>query len=166
MKTTKSKSSSAPTCVFCGRSAGVQFNIFTPRFKPFGTACVECEESLPPGTEVPTTISKKAAAVKPLAPVIEERAMPEKSGPLFLLAPVREALRVVLDFMSEHESATEKQIALLTPLLDPDTVRNRSTDALDKIQALLDGKEWNGAETLGDIAEIIRGTGRTVNDEE
>ncbi len=43
----------APRCVFCGRSNGAQFNIFTPRFQPFGTACVDCEKSLPPGTQVP-----------------------------------------------------------------------------------------------------------------
>ncbi len=44
---------SAPRCVFCGRSEGAQFQIFGPRFEPFGTACVECERTLPPGTEVP-----------------------------------------------------------------------------------------------------------------
>lgn len=49
----KSRQSDAPICVFCKRSSGVGFNIFTPRFPPFGTACVECEESLPPGTTVP-----------------------------------------------------------------------------------------------------------------
>ena len=48
----KSKKS-APVCVFCGASQGAQFNIFTPRFQPFGTACVKCEESLPEGTKVP-----------------------------------------------------------------------------------------------------------------
>jgi len=42
-----------PTCVFCGRSYGVTFAMFTPRFKPFGTACTDCEESLPEGTTVP-----------------------------------------------------------------------------------------------------------------
>lgn len=45
--------SSAPVCVFCHRSEGVQFAIFTPRFQPFGTACVECERTLPAGTTVP-----------------------------------------------------------------------------------------------------------------
>jgi hypothetical protein len=50
---TKRKQSSAPRCVFCGRSEGVQFAIFNPRFKPFGTACVECEATLPAGTQVP-----------------------------------------------------------------------------------------------------------------
>jgi len=44
---------SAPTCAFCGRSRGVQFNTFTPRFEPFGTACVDCEASLPEGTPHP-----------------------------------------------------------------------------------------------------------------
>jgi hypothetical protein len=39
-----------PRCVFCGRDSGVQFAIFNPRFPPFGTACVECEAKLPPGT--------------------------------------------------------------------------------------------------------------------
>ena len=44
-----------PVCVFCGRwGTGVRFNIFTPRFKPFGTACTDCEEALPPDTELPT----------------------------------------------------------------------------------------------------------------
>lgn len=51
----KSKSApSRPTCVFCKRSTDVQFAMFSPRFPPFGTACVECEEKLPPGTQVPT----------------------------------------------------------------------------------------------------------------
>lgn len=37
-------SRSAPVCAFCKRSdAGVQFAIFNPRFKPFGTACTDCE---------------------------------------------------------------------------------------------------------------------------
>ncbi len=50
----KKKKASAPTCVFCKRTGnGVQFAIFTPRFKPFGTACTDCEATLPPGTEVP-----------------------------------------------------------------------------------------------------------------
>lgn len=53
----KNKSKSVPTCVFCGKSYGVQFNIFTPRFAPFGTACVECEKTLPEGTKVPEKIS-------------------------------------------------------------------------------------------------------------
>ena len=53
MKTKSKKSSSAPVCAFCKRSEGVQFAIFTPRFKPFGTACVECEKSLPEGTPAP-----------------------------------------------------------------------------------------------------------------
>lgn len=43
-----------PVCVFCKRSgAGVQFVVFCPRFPPFGTACSDCEETLPKGTEVP-----------------------------------------------------------------------------------------------------------------
>lgn len=54
-KATKS-TKSRPTCVFCHRSDGVQFAIFTPRFKPFGTACVECEEKLPPGTTIPAEV--------------------------------------------------------------------------------------------------------------
>lgn len=50
------KPSSAPTCVFCHQSGnGVQFAIFNPRFKPFGTACVACESTLPAGTQVPAT---------------------------------------------------------------------------------------------------------------
>ena len=49
----KSKSkSSGPCCVFCGTKTG-QFVIFNPRFQPFGTACVECEKTLPEGTKVP-----------------------------------------------------------------------------------------------------------------
>ena len=48
------KKSSAPKCVFCGGTGqGVQFAIFSPRFAPFGTACVECEKTLPAGTQVP-----------------------------------------------------------------------------------------------------------------
>lgn len=48
---------SVPTCVFCGRSgAGVQFLIFNPRFEPFGTACVDCEKTLPEGTKVPEKV--------------------------------------------------------------------------------------------------------------
>ena len=44
----------APTCAFCSRTGdGVQFAIFNPRFKPFGTACVDCERDLPEGTVVP-----------------------------------------------------------------------------------------------------------------
>jgi len=41
------KTQNKPTCAFCKKSAGVQFNIFTPRFAPFGTACVECEKTIP-----------------------------------------------------------------------------------------------------------------------
>lgn len=47
------KKPNRPTCVFCKRSEGVQFAVFNPRFKPFGTACVDCERTLPPGTQVP-----------------------------------------------------------------------------------------------------------------
>ena len=54
MKHKNKSKSSAPVCVFCGKSGnGVQFVLFNPRFKPFGTACDECEKTLPPGTEVP-----------------------------------------------------------------------------------------------------------------
>lgn len=50
----KSKPPFVPQCVFCQRTgSGVQFAIFNPRFKPFGTACDECEKTLPPGTEAP-----------------------------------------------------------------------------------------------------------------
>ena len=41
------KTQNKPTCAFCKKSAGVQFNIFTPRFAPFGTACVQCEITIP-----------------------------------------------------------------------------------------------------------------------
>jgi hypothetical protein len=52
----KSPKRPEPCCVFCGgHGSGVQFAMFTPRFKPFGTACVQCEETLPPGTELPAT---------------------------------------------------------------------------------------------------------------
>lgn len=49
----KTKSKSAPCCVFCHRSAGAQFVIFNPRFKPFGTACAECEEKIPQHIQTP-----------------------------------------------------------------------------------------------------------------
>ncbi len=49
----KKKSASGPCCVFCGTTTG-QFAIFNPRFKPFGTACTNCEATLPAGTQVPT----------------------------------------------------------------------------------------------------------------
>lgn len=55
---------SKPTCVFCGRSNGVQFAIFNPRFQPFGTACTECEETLPEGTTVPEKKPEPAKAGK------------------------------------------------------------------------------------------------------
>lgn len=44
MKRRNNKENSAPTCIFCGKSSGVQFAIFNPKFPPFGTACVECEK--------------------------------------------------------------------------------------------------------------------------
>ena len=54
----KTKAPSRPTCVFCKRSGtGVTFAIFNPRFQPFGTACTECEATLPPGT--PNPVSEK-----------------------------------------------------------------------------------------------------------
>ncbi len=36
--------------------------------------------------------------------------------------------------------------------------------ALDVIARLLDGTEWNGADTLDAIAELLRDTGRKVRD--
>lgn len=43
-----------PICHFCHRSGnGVLFQIFHPRFEPFGTACVDCERTLPPETPAP-----------------------------------------------------------------------------------------------------------------
>jgi hypothetical protein len=45
-----------PRCVFCGRDTDVQFSIFNPRFPPFGTACVDCEATLPPETVVPRAV--------------------------------------------------------------------------------------------------------------
>ena len=63
---TKTKTRTVPTCVFCGRSgSGVQFAIFSPRFQPFGTACVACEDSLPPGTQVPAVVAQSVPAVSP-----------------------------------------------------------------------------------------------------
>lgn len=54
MTTTKKAKPAAPVCVFCKRTgAGVHFSIFQPRFQPFGTACMDCERTLPPGTKVP-----------------------------------------------------------------------------------------------------------------
>lgn len=54
---TTRKPSSQPVCVFCHRTgAGVQFAMFTPRFKPFGTACTDCERDLPEGTTVPAEV--------------------------------------------------------------------------------------------------------------
>ena len=55
MKTKTKNQRTAPKCIFCGRSSGVQFNIFTPKFPPFGTACVECEATHDrlPGTPAP-----------------------------------------------------------------------------------------------------------------
>ena len=51
----KKSSPSRPTCVFCGASHGAQFVMMNPRFKPFGTTCVACEESLPASTVLPAT---------------------------------------------------------------------------------------------------------------
>jgi len=48
---------SKPICVFCGGTGrDVTFNIFTPRFPPFGTACVQCEETLPAEIKVPADV--------------------------------------------------------------------------------------------------------------
>lgn len=58
MKKTKASQPQSPKCVFCGRTgSGVTFTIFIPRFKPFGTACTECEATLPAGTVLPATQS-------------------------------------------------------------------------------------------------------------
>lgn len=54
MRKPKKQESSKPKCVFCGRDENVQFVMINPRFKPFGTACVECEATLPPDTVVPS----------------------------------------------------------------------------------------------------------------
>ncbi len=63
-----------PVCVFCGRSGdGVLFNIFTPRFAPFGTACTDCEASLPPGTKPPNSDN-------PTPEKIEKPEVPEETG--------------------------------------------------------------------------------------
>lgn len=56
MKKRKKAPAALPVCVFCKRSgSGVQFDIMNPRFAPFGTACTDCEKTLPPGTVVPGT---------------------------------------------------------------------------------------------------------------
>jgi hypothetical protein len=48
-----------PVCAFCRRTGpGVLFNIFTPRFAPFGTACTDCEAKLPKDT--PHPLEKKS----------------------------------------------------------------------------------------------------------
>jgi hypothetical protein len=60
MKKNKLNKSSAPCCVFCGKSSGVQFTIFYPKFQPFGTACVECEkvnDKLPEKTLIELVVS-------------------------------------------------------------------------------------------------------------
>lgn len=58
-------------CAFCGRSgSGVQFQIFTPRFEPFGTACVECEASLPEGTPHPSEDLDDGETRSPDAPPV------------------------------------------------------------------------------------------------
>lgn len=59
MKRSRKKSApSVPACLFCKRSGnGIQFAIFSPRFKPFGTACTDCDATLPPETVVPTAAS-------------------------------------------------------------------------------------------------------------
>lgn len=67
MKTKTKSNRPEPCCVFCGRHGNdVQFAIFNPRFKPFGTACVNCEESLPPGTVVPQTPAPPNPPVEPV----------------------------------------------------------------------------------------------------
>ena len=51
----ETKTKNVPVCRFCGKSGnGVLFAIFNPRFKPFGTACVDCEASLPNETVLPS----------------------------------------------------------------------------------------------------------------
>ena len=77
-----------PTCVFCGRSGnGVQFVIFNPRFKPFGTACTDCEASLPEGTAVPASNVDSLPVVPDSIPTPLKSANP--AAPLALLpAPV------------------------------------------------------------------------------
>lgn len=39
----------------------------------------------------------------------------------------------------------------------------RDLEALNEIHTILDGKEW-GSDTLEDIAEVIRGTGREIRE--
>ena len=56
MRKKTTKQDSKPTCAFCKRSgSGITFAMFSPRFQPFGTACTECEATLPPGTANPAT---------------------------------------------------------------------------------------------------------------
>ena len=55
-RTSSKAAPSRPKCCFCHRDGnGVQFSVFNPRFKPFGTACTDCEATLPAGTIVPGT---------------------------------------------------------------------------------------------------------------
>jgi len=62
MKNKKKNGSSAPVCAFCGRSGnGVLFAIFNPRFKPFGSACVDCESRLPADAKLPVVSAPLAA---------------------------------------------------------------------------------------------------------
>ncbi len=72
----KKKTSNAPCCVFCKKSHGAQFNIFTPRFKPFGTACVECEKSVPAHFKTPEEYLAKLPATPPLPTQAEVETRP------------------------------------------------------------------------------------------
>jgi hypothetical protein len=88
MSKSKNGNRNAPCCVFCGRSRGVQFVIFNPRFQPFGTACVECETKLPEGTKLPTELlpviklaQSELETTAPCGPeqLLEAAGVPEKT---------------------------------------------------------------------------------------
>ena len=96
-----SRPSSAPTCAFCGRSgSGVQFAIFNPRFKPFGTACTDCEASLPPDTQLPkvATGGTPVPQLPPLAGCTPLGLKPKKISNVEL---VNQALRDV-NFLADN----------------------------------------------------------------
>lgn len=64
-----------PVCRFCRRSgAGVTFAMFAPRFAPFGTACTDCEATLPPGTTVPPAELEEAPPAAETRRTKEDRA--------------------------------------------------------------------------------------------
>jgi len=47
--------------------------------------------------------------------------------------------------------------------IDEDDNSAADSEALDDLQELMSGKEWD-SDTLGEVAEIIRGSGRIIRD--